>query len=210
MRKVTFLIAICALVIGIACNAQAVPFSPTQTDLYHNFTEVSDDPIDGHTFLYTNNDGGSVEFAGALTTIKGDPAGKVWLGVEGLFDLSGYSSYDLHLENTNNNDYWSVGLFVKANGDYFETPILPLAVNDSSVLSLDLNALSAPASKDAIEAYGFIVYKPEGADNDIYHITATSVPAIPTPEPSSILLLGSGFVGLTGWLRRSYRKSSSI
>lgn len=33
-------------------------------------------------------------------------------------------------------------------------------------------------------------------------VTITDIPSSPTPEPTSLLLMGSGLLGLAGWLRR--------
>jgi hypothetical protein len=138
------------------------------------------------------------------------------LGTGPTNSLVGYNEYSLYLEN-DNDDIWWVNIFINTGytdapwnepNNYYENGWTALAPFSSTTLTIDLTTV---ANLNHVTNIGFNVganltnVGGNPSNPDTYHISAA-----PIPEPSTIILLGFGFLGLAayGWHRKKKSEAS--
>ena len=138
-----------------------------------------------HPSLALDLDSGTVTSA-SFTGFSSLPTGDTW-NVGTNADPAGYKNYDYD---------WYVYLSGSNGGN--NTSVQTLSFTITGVTTADFD-LTSPIVSDIADVSD---NSKTGNVSGVGHLTPTS----PTPEPSSLALLGSGVLGLAGVVRRRYKR----
>ena len=148
---------------------------------------------------------GGYEFVGQFASTNSNLFAGVIIGpgsLLGPWDYSAYTGFGLSFKNTNQSD-WSYQLWAFDGTNSEISPYLTLSPGNSGGIVMDWGTVDP----SKITWFGFVVssYLDSTGNNpsnpDTFHVLVS-----PVPEPGTMMLLGSGLVGLAGWGRKKFRK----
>jgi hypothetical protein len=135
------------------------------------------------------------------------------VGTLGVGDLTGYDKFALKFENTNDDTWW-VNLYLNTGwtdspwgetDNYYENGWTELKVGQSATLTVDLTGVS---NLNHVSNIGFNVggNMGTGLGDDPSNPDTFKITVSPVPEPSTMLLLGAGFIGMAAIGRKKFFK----
>lgn len=131
----------------------------------------------------------------------------------GVGDLTAYDTFALNFKNTNDDTWW-VNLYLNTGwtdapynqpNNYYENGWTELLVGESVTLSIDLTGV---ANLGYVSNIGFNVggNMGSGLDDDPSNPDVFKITVSPVPEPSTMLLLGAGLIGMAAIGRKKFFK----
>jgi hypothetical protein len=174
----------------------------------------ADDPLDTRLYDVAKDPSSEngVQFIGTIDKKDTEDPTISWIRIgatlsvfqnSGLFlnGWSEHSDYSLNIANDNENT-WQYALYTVDADGMTISPWTEVPIKESVALTMGMDS-------DVTEI-GFLiggnVPLPEGTGGDYTFETKAS--AAPVPEPATILLMGTGLVGLGGWARKRHFKSN--
>ena len=191
LRAVVLLLAVCFCTVGLA-HADAVVVFPSDGSFYCNISSCGYFGDNGHQSapFFTNGDFFTEIFFTGQTSIQGFSYDFFFIDNLGGNSGAKYEN-DIYINSV------LVGSFSVADCGYCGTE-----------MELKGSFNFAPIEGDGTYALSVVLAStvPQGDGNEIFlapgSATLIDSGGGTTPEPGSIFLLGSGIVGLAGWMRR--------
>jgi len=215
MRKTTlFSMLFIGVLVGmlvIPKGANAIEFTIFQADLL-NLAELDDLQGDA-SFVGPVVDGIGVAITQTFKTLTGE----LMLGLIGgnlptTTDLTAFSTFELIIEN-NDDDGWEYRIWASSGTDCVTGATFTLgcgvetaytAITPLGGIQLLSLAVASLTDKTNVTGYGVDIRLTAANCDDALCAGETSI--FPTPEPATVLLLGSGFLGLLGVGRMRRRR----
>jgi len=190
----------------MATSAMALTYTLTQTDLL-NLHVLESTPIEYSTSPIPDGTG-AVKFSTIFKPVYQLNAFVAYgLEFSTALDLSAYDKFELVVTNRNENP-WNFGLFAGAPSlDYNSLPT-SVAVDATTVLTLDLTGMSV-SDRANVNELGLYLNANlpiigTGGEEDY----TAEFSAAPVPEPGTMVLLGAGLLGLAIFGKRRMNKEA--